>query len=73
VVVLNKADMLEVFEFDLAFFKRGLVMVNPDAPLFVVSSKTGQGIDEWLAWLLDRRSQVMPGEMTGPRREGERF
>lgn len=73
VVVLNKADMLEVFEFDLAFFKRGLEMVNPDAPLFVVSSKTGQGIDEWLAWLLDRRSQVMPGEMAGPRREGERF
>lgn len=57
VVVLNKADLLEVFEFDVDYFRRGLEMVNPTAPLFVVSSKKGQGMDEWLAWLLERREQ----------------
>jgi len=51
VVVLNKADMLEVFEFDLDYFRQGLKMVNPDVPLFVVSCRTGAGLDEWLAWL----------------------
>lgn len=53
-VVLNKADLLQVFEFDLAMFRRGVAMVNPDAPIFVVSSRTGLGMDEWVAWLLER-------------------
>lgn len=60
VVVLNKADLLEVFEFDVDYFRRGLEMVNPVAPLFVVSSKKGQGLDEWLAWLLAQREQRRP-------------
>ncbi len=50
-VILNKADMIEVFEFDVDYFRRGVEMVNPDAPIFIVSSKTGAGLDNWLAWL----------------------
>lgn len=53
-VVLNKADLLEVFEFDVDYFRRGLEMVNPGVPLFVVSCRTGQGIETWLNWLLDK-------------------
>lgn len=60
VVVLNKADLLEVFEFDVDYFRRGLEMVNSTAPLFVVSSKKGQGMDEWLAWLLGQRELRRP-------------
>ena len=52
VVLLNKADVAAVFDFDLDFFRRGVQMVNPDAPLFVVSCKTGVGMDDWVAWLL---------------------
>lgn len=55
VVILTKADILEVFDFDLEFFERGLKAVNPTAPLFVVSGRTGAGIDAWVAWLLERR------------------
>jgi hydrogenase nickel incorporation protein HypB len=54
VVVLNKADLLAVFEFDLALFRRGVAMVNPQAPVFVVSCRTGAGMNEWMAWLLDQ-------------------
>jgi hydrogenase nickel incorporation protein HypB len=54
VVVLNKADLLEVFEFDLDYFRRGLEMLNPDAPLFTVSCRTGDGVQDWVTWLLDR-------------------
>lgn len=50
-VVLNKADLLEVFDFDVAYFRRGLAMLNPDAPCFVVSCRTGAGLGEWVAWL----------------------
>ncbi len=51
-VVLNKADLLAYFDFDLAYFERGLRMVNPDAPLFVVSCRTGNGVAEWVNWLV---------------------
>jgi hydrogenase nickel incorporation protein HypB len=53
-VVLNKADMLEVFEFDVEYFRRGLEMLNPGVPLFVVSCRTGVGLEDWVRWLTDR-------------------
>lgn len=59
VVILNKADLLEVFEFDLDFFRRGLEMVNPAAPLFVLSCRTGAGLDAWIGWLLARRQAFL--------------
>ena len=34
------------------YFRRGLEMVNPDVPLFVLSCNTGDGLDAWMAWLL---------------------
>lgn len=54
-VVLNKADLLAYFDFDLPFFERGLRMVNPQAPLFVVSCRNGDGLGAWLDWLRARR------------------
>ncbi len=51
VVVLNKADLVDVFEFDLAYFQRGVAMVNPTAPVISVSCKRGTGLEEWMAWV----------------------
>jgi hydrogenase nickel incorporation protein HypB len=51
VIILNKADMIEVFEFDVEFFRRGVEIVNADVPVFVLSSRTGSGIDSWITWL----------------------
>ena len=53
-VLLNKADLLAYFDFDLDYFRRGLAMVNPDAPLFLVSCRTGEGMAEWVDWLVNR-------------------
>lgn len=55
VVLLNKADLFDVFEFDQEYFRRGLAMVNPVAPLFAISCRTGAGLDAWLAWLLAQK------------------
>jgi hydrogenase nickel incorporation protein HypB len=52
-VVLNKADLIDLLDFDLEFFRRGLTAVNSSASLFVLSSRTGAGLENWLAWLLD--------------------
>lgn len=51
-VILNKADVIEVFEFDVDYFCRGVEIVNPNVPIFVVSSKTGRGLNAWLEWLI---------------------
>ncbi len=53
VVLLNKADLIDVFEFDLDYFQRGVTMVNASAPLFVMSCKTGAGVAAWVEWLQD--------------------
>ena len=55
VVVLNKADLTAIFEFDVDYFRRGVSMLIPTCPVFVVSSRSGAGMDEWVAWLEERR------------------
>jgi hydrogenase nickel incorporation protein HypB len=51
VVLISKADMIEVFEFDVEAFERGVRMVNPEVPIIRVSCRTGEGVDEWMRWL----------------------
>lgn len=50
-ILVNKWDLAEVFEYDLDFFTQGVRMVNPDVPIFPLSSRTGEGIEPWMAWL----------------------
>ena len=47
VVLLNKADMTQVFEFDVEAFERGVRMVNQHADIIHVSCKTTAGLDRW--------------------------
>lgn len=50
-VVLNKADLLPYIDFDMDFYQKGFRALNSQAPLFVVSSKTGEGFDSVVEWL----------------------
>ena len=45
-LVLNKYDMMPYFDFDEARVCANYETVNPGAPLFRVSSRTGEGIQE---------------------------
>jgi hydrogenase nickel incorporation protein HypB len=51
VVVLNKCDLIDVFEFDLEYFERGVRLVNMAVPILHVSCRTGQGVERWVDWL----------------------
>ncbi len=53
-LVINKSDVLPYFDFDPDRVRRDERDVNPDAPVFAVSSRTGEGIGEFADWL-DRR------------------
>ncbi len=51
VVLVTKIDLLPVMDFNMAAFQKAVKGLNPNAALFKLSAKTGQGIDGWLAWL----------------------
>ncbi len=53
VVVLNKIDLLPHLDVDVDRFLDNVKAVNPAARVIAASAKTGEGVDEWCAWLLD--------------------
>ncbi|MEW5768046.1 MAG: hydrogenase nickel incorporation protein HypB [bacterium] len=53
-VLLNKVDLLPYFDFDLDYFHRGLEILRKDIPFFLISCRTGEGIEEWGRWLVQR-------------------
>ncbi len=50
-LVLNKIDVLDAFDFDVDYFRRGVEALNPGLAFFPLSCKTGEGLDGWLDWL----------------------
>jgi hydrogenase nickel incorporation protein HypB len=60
-VLITKSDLLAVLDdFDPAYAENCLRQLASTAPLFELSARKGDGIDEWLAWLqaqLDRVRQ----------------
>lgn len=51
VLLINKIDVLEYFDFDLEACKERAKKLNPDLKIIPISARTGQGIDEWADWL----------------------
>jgi hydrogenase nickel incorporation protein HypB len=54
-VLLTKVDLLPHLDVDAGAIYDALSRVMPDANVIPVSGTTGQGIEEWLAWLEARR------------------
>lgn len=50
-LVLNKADLLPHCDFNYDTFLADFRKLNAHAPIFTVSCKTGEGLDEWIHWL----------------------
>ena len=54
VTVITKSDLLPYVPFDLQAVKDSVSSLNPSGVIHVVSSTTGEGIDEWCELLLVR-------------------
>ncbi|MDQ2998703.1 MAG: hydrogenase nickel incorporation protein HypB [Chloroflexota bacterium] len=67
VIVLNKIDLIELVDFERDFFYESVRALNPTAPIFEVSSRTGQGIADFGGWILDHLNQIREQE-TGSNR-----
>jgi hydrogenase nickel incorporation protein HypB len=51
VLLINKIDVMEYFEFDLEVCKERVKVLNPNVKIITISARTGQGIEEWADWL----------------------
>lgn len=51
IVLINKIDALSVFDFDKDLCVKRIKELNNDAKIFFISSKTGEGFDEWIEYL----------------------
>lgn len=51
VLLVNKIDYLALSDFDLQAMRDRVLKLNPEIQIFEISAKTGQGIEEWAAWL----------------------
>ncbi len=60
VILLTKVDLAEILEFSPETAKSDLKQINTRAPFIEVSSKTGQGIDDWIDWLKAVRAGLYP-------------
>ena len=50
-LLINKIDVLPYFDFDLEECKKRVLKLNPDMKIIPISARTGEGMDEWIAWL----------------------
>ncbi len=53
-LLINKIDVLPYFDFDLEACKKYVYKLNPNIKIIPISSRTGEGIDEWAAWLREQ-------------------
>ena len=57
VVLVNKIDVLPHFDFDMDKCREYVAMRNPQAKVIPICARTGEGMDEWTAWLKEQVSQ----------------
>jgi len=58
VVLINKIDTAAFFDFDFEAAEKRILALNPDAEIFRVSAKTGEGIDVLLDWIRRQAASV---------------
>lgn len=51
VLLVNKIDFLTLSDFDLEAVRKRALRLNPRMEIFEISARTGQGVQEWAAWL----------------------
>lgn len=53
-LLINKIDVLPYFDFSLENCEKYVRKLNPNMKIIPISARTGEGIDEWAAWLREQ-------------------
>ena len=56
VLVINKIDLEPYIHFRMEYFRKGVEILNPQLETFLVSCTTGDGMDQWVNWLVRQLS-----------------
>ncbi len=51
VLLINKIDAIDYFDFDLEAVKERVKKLNPNIKVIPISARTGEGIDDWVNWI----------------------
>lgn len=54
VLIINKIDLMPYIDFRMDYFREGVEILNPGLVTFEVSCKTGEGMQEWTDWLVNK-------------------
>lgn len=55
IILLTKTDLSNVIDFDYSRFETDIRKLNEDAPILNISSKSGEGFEQWIEWLRKKR------------------
>lgn len=58
VILINKMDTIAYFDFDLELATEHILKLNPNALIIPISSKTGEGMDKFVAWIQEEREKI---------------
>ena len=59
IMLLNKVDLLPYLKFDVQQCEDYARRVNPNIKILHVSATSGEGMETWLAWLMQQRSGLV--------------
>ncbi len=51
VLLINKIDAIDYFDFDLEAVKERVKKLNSNIKVIPISARTGEGIDDWVNWI----------------------
>jgi len=57
VVLINKIDLLPYLKFDTDAYSQAIKGINEKVEIFQISCATGQGIEQWVSWLLNQMNR----------------
>ena len=60
-VLINKTDLLPYVDFDMEAATANARRVKPGIKVLAVSARSGEGLDNWIAWLMGARAMAMAG------------
>ncbi len=58
IILLNKCDLIPYVDFDEEFFLKGVRAQNKTAPVVKVSAKTGEGYEEVVKWIKEKKENL---------------
>ena len=64
-VLINKTDLLPYVDFDMEVATANARRIKPGIKVLPVSARTGEGLDNWIAWLMGARTMVLAGHPLG--------